>query len=454
MTDTDDDRRQQIALFRYGVIAELVQWPAGSQGLYARIEEKAAREYTIPASARTRIAAETIRHWLKAYRKGGFEALLPKPRADRGQARRLPAAVAEALLATKEANPALSVQLVIREARTRPEVPEDLPLPPATVHRLLSRHGLMDKTRGETGDSDRRRFAFASAGELWMSDVMHGPAVVVGERVKRKTYLLAFLDDATRVIPHAAFALSENTQTFLPVLKLAIEKRGLPQRLYVDNGANYRSRHLALVCAKLGVALIHARPYRPQGKGKIERWFQSVRGQLLTRLSDADTASLEALNRRLGAWIEGEYHHTPHRGLDGVTPLEQWARTGNDVRFPESGLDLADLFLFETERKVQKDRTVSLNGVVYEVDAALIGEKVTLRFDPGAPPERPIQVCHAGKHIELARPVQTYANCFVKRDRPSWTLSADGPAPQPAPSALRLRELPDAGAAADDEEGC
>jgi putative transposase len=105
-------------------------------------------------------------------------------------------------------------------------------------------------------------------------------------------------------------------------------------------------------------------------KGKIERWFQSVRGQLLTRLSGADTASLEALNRRLGAWIEGEYHHTPHRGLDGVTPLEQWARTGNDVRFPEPGLDLADLFLFETERKVQKDRTVSLNGVVYEVDAA------------------------------------------------------------------------------------
>jgi hypothetical protein len=277
--------------------------------------------------------------------------------------------------------------------------------------------------------------------------------VVVGERVKRKTYLLAFLDDATRVIPHAAFALSENTQTFLPVLKLAIEKRGLPQRLYVDNGANYRSRHLALVCAKLGIALIHARPYRPQGKGKIERWFQSVRGQLLTRLTAHDTASLDALNRRLVAWIEGEYHHTPHRGLDGVTPLEQWARTGAGVRFPELGLDLADLFLFEAERKVQKDRTVSLNGVVYEVDAALVGEKVTLRFDPGAPPERPIQVCHDGKRIESARPVQTYANCFVKRDRPSWTLQADGPAPQPPPSALRLRELPGAHAEGAPDDG-
>jgi transposase InsO family protein len=449
MSDTNDDRRQSIALFRDGVIAELVQWPEDAKGLYARIEEKAARDYTIPASTRTRIAAETIRHWLKAYRQGGFEALLPKPRADRGQVRRLPAAVAEALLATKEANPALSVQLVIREARNRPEVPDELPLPPATVHRLLARHGLMDKVKGELGDADRRRFAFAAAGELWMSDVMHGPSVVVGERVKRKTYLLAFLDDATRVIPHAAFALSENTRSFLPVLKLAIEKRGLPQRLYVDNGANYRSRHLALVCAKLGIALIHARPYRPQGKGKIERWFQSVRGQLLTRLAAQDTTSLEALNRRLGSWIEGEYHHRPHRGLDGATPLEQWARLGETVRFPEPGLDLADLFLFETERKVQKDRTVSLNGVVYEVDAALVGEKVTLRFDPGAPPQRPVQVCHAGTLIELARPVQTYANCFVKRERPSWTLQADGPAPQPTPSALRLRELPDADAGED-----
>ena len=100
-----------------------------------------------------------------------------------------------------------------------------------------------------------------------MSDVMHGPSVLVGERTKRKTYLIAFIDDATRVIPYATFTLAENTATFLPVLKQAIARRGLPQRLYVDNGANYRSHHLALVCAKLGIALIHARPYRPQGKG-------------------------------------------------------------------------------------------------------------------------------------------------------------------------------------------
>lgn len=371
MNDPETDRAQAIALFRYGLIAELVHLPPGSKGLAKHLTERAARDYTIPGSTRTRVAAETLRHWLKAYRRGGFDALLPKPRADRGQARALPAAVVEALLAAKEDNPKLSVQLVIREARTSPDVPAELPLPSSTVHRLLARHGLMDKPKEEPGERDRRRFAFAQAGELWMSDLMHGPSVVVGDRTKRKTYLIAFIDDATRVIPHAAFALSENTATFLPVLQRAIEKRGLPQRLYVDNGANYRSQHLAPVCAKLSIALIHARPYRPQGKGKIERWFKTVRAQVLTRLSGEDTASLTALNRRLAAWSEGECHLTPHRGLSGLTPLEQWAQSAAGVRFPEPGLDLQELFLFEAKRKVQKDRTVSLNGVVYEVAAAL-----------------------------------------------------------------------------------
>ncbi len=442
MNDSDADHRHAVALFRYGLIADLVRLAPGSKGLYAQIEHKAAGDYTIPGSPRTRVAAETLRDWLKRYRRGGFDALLPKPRADRGQSRSLPAAVVDVLLEIKEGNPALSVQLVIREARKRPEVPEELPLPASTVHRLLARHGLMDKPQGEGGDSDRRRFAFQHPGELWMSDVMHGPSVVVGDRSKRKTYLIAFIDDATRVIPYCAFALTENTRTFLPVLKQALLRRGLPARLYVDNGASYRSRHLALVCAKLGIALIHARPYRPQGKGKIERWFKTARAQLLTRLTVDDTRSLEALNRRLWAWVEGEYHHAPHRGLAGATPLEQWAQHGEGVRFPEPGLDLDDLFLFEAQRTVQKDRTVSLNGVVYEVDAALVGEKVTLRFDPAAAPERAVQVCHQGRFIEQAKPVQTYANCFVKRHRPSWTLNVEGPAPEP-PAGLKLRTLSD-----------
>jgi transposase InsO family protein len=441
MNDALSDHRQAVALFRYGLIADLAQLPPGTKGLYAQIQAKAERDYVIPGSTRTRVAPETIRDWLGHYRRGGFEALLPKPRVDRGRPRALPPQVVDVLLGIKEGNPALSVQLVIREARDHPEVPPELPLPPATVHRLLARHGLMNKSTDEPFDADRRRFAFQRAGQMWMSDVMHGPTVLVGGR-KRKTYLIAFIDDATRVIPHGAFALAENTTTFLPVLKQALLKRGLPARLYVDNGSHFRSRQLSLVCARLGIALIHSRPYKPQGRGKIERWFKTVRAQLLTRLTAADVASLQALNRRLQQWVEGEYHQSPHRGLDGRTPPEQWALCGDEVRYLEPNLDLDDLFLFETQRKVQKDRTVSLHGVVYEVDAVLVGEKVTLRYDPSAPTGRAIQVWHDGKAIERAKPVQTYANCFVKRNRSSSTLDVDGPAPAPPPG-LTLRALDD-----------
>ena len=164
MNDSKLDRAHEVALFRYGLIADLVRLEPGSKGLYALIEQKAAGEYTIPGSTRTRVAAETLRDWLKRYRRGGFEALLPKARADRGQSRSLPAQVVDALLAIKEGNPALSVQLVIREARKHPEVREDLPLPASTVHRLLARHGLMDKPGSEHPHADRRRFAFQQAG--------------------------------------------------------------------------------------------------------------------------------------------------------------------------------------------------------------------------------------------------------------------------------------------------
>jgi len=131
--------------------------------------------------------------------------------------------------------------------------------------------------------------------------------------------------------------------------------------------------------------------------------------------------SLEAINRALWAYIEIEYHRTPHRIL-GEPPLDRWAQTGQRVRYPEPGVDLDDLFLFEAKRKVQKDRTVSLNGVVYEVDASLVGETVTLRYDPENQGDL-LEVCHNGQFIQEARTVDTYANCFVKRDRPSNSIT-------------------------------
>ena len=249
------------------------------------------------------------------------------------------------------------------------------------------------------------------------------------------------VDDATRVVPFAAFAMSENVQAFLPVFKNALIRRGLPARLYVDNGAPYRSRQLALMCAKLGVVLVHARPYQPAGKGKIERFFRTLRAGWLAHLDAPVTDCLQTLNRSLWAWVEGEYHNTPHRGLDGHTPLEKWALVSGGVRYPDATLDLDEVFLFEAERVVHKDRTVSLNGRLYEVDAILVGQRVTLRYDPHAPPGRPLDVVHDAKPAGQATRLDAYANTAVRRGNYSKQVEPGDPAPEPRPSPLNLRDL-------------
>lgn len=422
----------EIALFRHALLGELVHLAPGHRGLYDLLKYKSEQEYQIPGSLRRHVAVETIRHWLKLYRKGGFEALYPKTRSDAETSRVIPQEVQDLLVALKDEHRDWTVKATIKAALETGQIPEDLPLPPSTIHRLFTRHGLMEKPATEPTSKDHRRFAFQKACDFWMSDVMHGPAVICEGRRKKKTFLIAFLDDATRVVPYAAFRLSENTASFLPCLKQAISRRGIPRRLFVDNGAAYRSQHLALVCAKLGITLIHARAHHPQAKGKQERFFRTVRMQLLPHLQPQDLTSLDALNRRLWAWIEGEYHRAPHRGLDRETPADHWARVADEVRYP-AGLDLDELFLFDAQRKVHKDRTVSLHGVAYEVDAALVDETVTLRFDPSSP-GRPVLVVHKGKVVQTAKVVDTYANCFVRRDRPSANLA---PAPTVDESATR-----------------
>jgi transposase InsO family protein len=446
MNFDDQERREQIALFRYGVIADLIHLPRGKgSGLYDKLREKSDRDWEIPFTLRRRLATETMRDWLTAYRKGGFDTLKPKIRKDNGLTRAIPQRVADLIVETKEAHRELSVPLLLDKVAAEHDLPEGLELKPATVHRLLARHGLNRKAAGEPTSKDKRRFAFDKAGEMWMSDVMHGPRVVSEHGRKRKTYLIALIDDATRVVPYAAFAFSENTASLLPVLEQAVRRRGLPKRLYVDNGSAFRSKHLALVCAMLSITLIHARPYQPAGKGKIERFLRTVRMRLLPTLSPDDFKSLVALNRKLWGWIEGEYHHTPHRGLSGDTPLDRWATCSDEVRLADA--DVGELFLFEQKRKVAKDRTVSLDGVLYEVDALLVGETETLRYDP-AKKGRPVQVWREGKRVQLAKPLDAYANCFVKRSSSRNLLEVSSPPDEPA-EGLRLRDFRDDS----DEEG-
>jgi putative transposase len=438
-----DERRREIALFRYGVIADLVHLEPHHRGLYALLAKKAEQEFTIPGSLRRHVAPETMRGWLRAYRRGGFDALVPRVRADQGCARSIPPQVVDLLCQLKEDSPDLSIPSLIKLARAKHGhlVTEEVKLPDSTVHRLLARRGLMRKPPDDPTSKDRRRFEHESAGDLWMSDVMYGPKIR-DARNQRQTYLIAFIDDATRVVPYAAFTFSEGAVTYLSVLEQAVRRRGIPKRLYVDNGAAFRSKQLAVVCAKLGIALIHAKPYKPQGKGKMERWFRTVRMQLLPLLAPEQLVSLDTMNRALSAWIEGEYHHAPHRGLGDESPADKWARSSEGVRMP--GADVADLFLAEQKRNVRADRTITLDGVAFEVDAALVGERVTLRFDPARKPDkRTIEVWHQGRRVELARRVDVLANCFVKRNATTRDIEFSKDASASLPDGLAMRDLVD-----------
>jgi len=208
--DSPDGLRQKIAVFRYGVIADLVHLPAQHRGLYKLLRDKAEREYNIPGSLRRRVAAETIRGWLRAYRQGGFDALIPRPRADQGSTRSIPTVVVDLLCQHKDDDPALSIPMLIQRVREQYHdvVSDELALAESTVHRLLARRGLTHKAKDAPTDKDRRRFEYESACELWMSDVMYGPKLrEPGERL-RQTYLIAFIDDATRLVPYASFTLS------------------------------------------------------------------------------------------------------------------------------------------------------------------------------------------------------------------------------------------------------
>ena len=267
MNTPEDRHRHDVALFRYGLIAEVMKLAPGAEQA-AAVRARAERHHAIPGSTRTRVAAGTLREWIRRYRRDGFDGLMPKARCDRARPRRMPPDVIETLLSIKRDEPGLSVREVIRRARSSGEVPDGTPLPPSTIHRLFAREGLMVR-QSQAPLGDMRRFAFRFAGELWQADAMHGPRVADGTGRRRRTHLLAILDDATRVIPHACFTFGDTTPNFLMVLREAIARRGLPARLYADNGSNFRSRQLAVICARLGIALIHARPYHAAGKGYV-----------------------------------------------------------------------------------------------------------------------------------------------------------------------------------------
>jgi putative transposase len=248
-----EDEKKQVAAFRFGVICELVNGVDLNPGEQERlIREKCARKWQIPFSEKTRISRSTLLRWTSLYRRsnGRLESLYPRDRRDHGASRAMDEDTCLALVELRKRLPKATVRCLIREMEQRRLAPVGQ-LKASTVYRFLHRHELMTPT---AAPQDRRKFEAELPNDLWQSDVMHGSRVEAGGK-KKKTYLIAVLDDHSRLITHGEFYLSERLNSYLNALQQALSKRGLPRKLYVDNGAAFRSKHLEHVTASLGIAL-------------------------------------------------------------------------------------------------------------------------------------------------------------------------------------------------------
>jgi len=410
---------EKVALFRYGVISDLVTGQVRSGHRERWIREKCKQLWDIPGKGVHRIGRSTIRDWINMYEQGGFEALRPVPRRDRGQCRKLRAEVVERIVQLREDRPTRSVPTILKIVAHEGLIGPGDRIAPSTVYRLLKARGLSGRRPDGREGVDRRRFVFPHAGDLWQADAMYGPYLTLpGRKRKARTYLIGLMDDATRVVPHAAFFASENLYSFLAVFRAALAKRGIPRRLFVDNGKAFTNLQIERICAELGVALIRARPYSSQSKGKIERFWATVRARFLTEVDLDGIEGLDQLNRLLWAWLEMDYHRTPHRSLENrSTPLDAWMRQADCLRTVDGRIDLETIFLHTAERRVYDDRTLHLHGRLYEAPAELVGTKVQVRYDPERP-EAPIRLFHKGRQVGTARCVDPLGNRFVRRQRP------------------------------------
>ena len=379
----NEELRQRIAMFRYGVIGELVNRPLCRGEKEHLLDGIVAKEWRIPGSRRQSIGRSTVRDWIQQYQSHGLEGLKPLPRKDKGCSRGLSDQAQEKLLELREGRPEASIQSLIDTLCLSGGLDPGQRLARSTVYRFLAENGPLTQAGARLPDA--QAFTYAHVNDLWMSDVMHGPRLLRPGRSREgaKTYLIAFLDDASRLIPFASFYPSENSACFQDALRQALLRRAMPRRLYCDNGSAFRTHHLQLVCATLNVALIHSRPHQPRGRGKIERFFRHVRSAFLPHLDPEMLSDLESLNRVFWAWVEGYYHLQPHRGLDGQSPLDRFLE--DEARLRPAPADLDRLMRMKVLRRVAKDRTVQLQGRLYEAPDGYAGEKVEVLFDPYDP---------------------------------------------------------------------
>jgi len=401
-------QKKEIAVFRFSVISEFVNGIKLDRGKQERmIREKCDRKWIIPYSSKSSISRSTILRWIKLYKKSGgnLEILYPKSRIDRGKGRAMDEETSLSLIRLREELPNATVPRLIRKMKQRRLFSPDVHLNLSTVYRFLHQQNLMEQNKSKP--EDRRRFEAELPNDIWQSDVMHGPRVKIGNKM-RKSYLIAFIDDHSRLILFGGFYASESAKSFMDAFIKALMRYGLPRKLYVDNGAAYRSKHLEYTAASLGIALIHARPYKPEGKGKIERFFKTVRSQFITEFKGEH---LFELNDTFETWLTDVYHQRRHSST-AQTPFKRFTSKMECLR--KAPNNLKDHFRKKSRRRVTSDRAITLNKNLYEAPIELIGKQVDVLYHEEDMTH--VEVRWNQKSYGILPRVDLHHNCKVKRN--------------------------------------
>ncbi|MFD8726268.1 DDE-type integrase/transposase/recombinase [Streptomyces sp. NPDC059629] len=366
------ERARRIGLFRYMLIREAAD-PGLTRRQRGALVRKLAQQEHIDADGRPiRISRWTLDRWILEWRQGGFDALVPSPRQSQP---RTPPEVVELAMALKKENPDRTAAQVRRILRAQLGWAPD----ERTLQRMFHKTGLIALKSVKQNDAFGR-FEADRPNELWVGDALHGPRID-----GRKTYLFAFLDDHSRAVVGHRWGFAEDTVRLAAALRPALAARGVPQYIYVDNGSAFVDSWLLRACAKLGIKLVHSAPGRPEGRGKIERFFRTVNGEFTVEIASdkgevgREIKDLAEMNRLFTAWVENIYHRRVHSETK-QEPLARWM-AGAPFPVPQPA-DLAEAFRWSEHRRVAKTATVSLHGNRYQVDPQLVGHKVELVFDP------------------------------------------------------------------------
>ncbi|HEY3773427.1 MAG TPA: DDE-type integrase/transposase/recombinase [Solirubrobacteraceae bacterium] len=367
----EDERRREVGLFRYALVRDLVD-PALSKAERGRlVRALAERDHLGPDGRIVRVSRGTLDRWVRAYREGGFEALVPRPRV---LAPRTPAGMLERAFALKLERPERTAAQV-REIMLKAAGDGEQVLGLRTLQTHLARQGLNVRGDGRQVGKVYGRFEAPARNDLWQGDGLHGP--FLAGSTARRAVLLAFIDDHSRLLVGWRWGTGEDVFRLEAALRSGLMSRGVPKQILVDRGSPFVSSQLLRACAVLGVKLVHAAPRAAATKGKVERFFRTVRDRFLVEIDDG--VELAELNRLFSAWLEVVYHRRTHTET-GVSPIERFDAAGAP-KLPTPAL-LREAFLWSQERTVTKTATVSLHGNQYSVDAALVARKVELIFDP------------------------------------------------------------------------